>query len=276
VLSNHAHGELAAGGPGARLVTKYGGSVNVTMSADPQTPQAQQPFTITYTLKDKEGAPMTPDKLRVTHERIMHLIVVSQDLRRFSHVHPEGGDGGSYSVSETLPATGRYFLFNEFFNTDGSAQIDRHELSTVGAVATDAPAALTPNLGVPQEVEGLTVLMRAPQKVRRRLPANFLISVHKEGKPVTDLEPYLGAPMHVVLISADTKQFAHTHGDIPGGAMSSGSVTDMSAMPTPPARFGPGMLFNHTFMQEGFYRIWLQFGHQGKVVTVAYNVKVDR
>jgi hypothetical protein len=46
------------------------------------------------------------------------------------------------------------------------------------------------------------------------------------------------------------------------------------SMPSPPARFGPTLSFAHTFMQPGLYRLWVQFGYQGKVITVGFNIEV--
>jgi hypothetical protein len=187
------------------------------------------------------------------------------------------GDG-RYTVGASVEAAGKYLLFNEFVTADGTTQIERDLLATDGAEGADNPPTLVPDVGQPQQVEGLTVtLTSAASRVRRRAAATFNLNVMKDGKPVTDLQPFLGAACHVVIVSADTKQFAHTHGDVPGGAMSgdmSGMNMGTMVMPTPPAHFGPALQFTHTFMQPGLYRVWVQFGHEDKVVTVAYNVQV--
>jgi hypothetical protein len=275
MVSNHSHGES---GPNARLITRYGGPVAVELSTQPEKPQPHTRFTITYSLKDTDGSGLAGDRLRLTHERLMHLIVVSQDLQHFAHIHPQDMGDGRYTVGASMEAAGKYLLFNEFVTADGTTQIERDLIATSGAEDADTPAALVPDVGQPQQVEGLTVtLTSAASKVRRRAPATFNLNVTRDGQPVTDLQPFLGAACHVVIVSADTKQFAHTHGDVPGGAMSgdmSGMNMGTMAMPTPPARFGPALQFTHTFMQPGLYRVWVQFGHKDKVVTVAYNVQV--
>ena len=274
---SHSHG---GGGPDEPLFTRYGGDVAVTLSTSPDRPQPNSPTRITYTLTSKDGTPLIPDKLMVTHDRLMHLIVVSRDLGYFAHLHPLDVGGGRYSITNTLPAPGSYILFNEFYTAEGKAQIERDVLSVGGVAQDSADPALPQTLGVPQQVDGLTaVLSASARKIPRRSSTSFKLSVTRDGKPAADLEPFLGAPAHVVIVSADTKQFAHTHADVPGGAMSvSGDMAGMNkgsmAMPTPPARFGPDLLFTHTFMQPGPYRIWVQFGHTGKVVTFDFNVQV--
>lgn len=275
---NHQHGE--GGGVEGRLITVYGGPLKSSVATDPGVLQANSPFTVTYTLQDGSGKPVEPGELQVTHEKLMHLIIVSKDLQHFSHIHPDHLGEGRYAVAESLPTAGDYLLFNEFFTADGKMQLERNAITAAGSPSAGAGATLTPNLGQPQQVDGLTTVLNAyPQRVRRWSATTFTLSVSKDGNPVSNLEPYLGAPAHVVLISADTMQFAHTHGDVPGGAMS-GDMSNMNmgnmAMPTPPAHFGPNLQFTHTFMQPGFYRLWVQFGYEGRVVTVGYNVQVSK
>lgn len=277
ITQNHVHGDST--GTEARLITRYGGPIGVAVTEQPPSPQPSSPFTITYTLKDGAGSPVGPDGLALTHDRLMHLIVVSQDLTFFNHIHPLAAGQGSYSTEATVPASGKYLLFNEFVTAQGVTQIER-DLFNTGATAPDTQAVLTLDFGTTQQIDGLSVKMTSPSpKLRRRLAITFVLDVSKDGKPVTDLEPYLAAPCHVVIISADTKQFTHTHGDVPGGPMSGDmsnmDMSKMGNMPVP-AHFGPKIQFTHTFMQPGIYRIWMQFGYMGKVETVAYNVSVEK
>jgi hypothetical protein len=275
--SNHQHGE--GGANNARLITRYGGPVTVTLASTPANPRAGDPFSIAYTLKDGAGVPMTPDRLALAHERLMHLILVSQDLAIFQHLHPESTGNGVYETETSVPAPGKYILFNEFVTAEGTTQIERNVTSTEGAESADTPATLSQTLGQPQEWGELraTLTTNSP-RIRRRLPTSFLMNVTtQDGQPVTDMQPWLGAPCHIVIVSADTKQFAHTHGDVPGGAMSGdmGTIGNM-AMPTPPAQFGPRLAFAHTFMQPGPYRIWVQFSYKGEIATFGFNVLVEK
>jgi hypothetical protein len=278
---NHQHGEVGPDGLNARLVTKYGGPVAVTLTTQPEAPVPGEPYAIAYTLKDKNGSPVTPDKLSAVHEHLMHLIVVSQDLNHFAHIHPQDAGAGRYSVTDTLSTADRYLLFNEFVTSDGVTQIERHEVDAAGAALPGVRASLSPGAMVPQGADGLTVNVTPPPKTRRRVASTYMLTVSRDGRPVTSLEPYLGAACHVVAISENTTQFAHTHCDTPGmGGTSSmgnmGSIPMPMPMPTPPPNFGPNLQFTHTFMQPGPYRVWAQFGYEGRVVTVAFDVMVEK
>lgn len=275
VSSSHQHGQ--GSDSTQRLVTRYGGPISVELATRPDTPVPQIPLSMTYTLRDPDSNAVTVDRLTLTHERFMHMFVVSEDLSFFSHIHPEDQGNGQYAVSETLPRDGRYVLFNTFVSDNGSTQIERDIVATGGAPRESAQARPLQDLGVPRQVDGLTVTMSGPEKVRRKIPTTFTITVQQDGKPVTDLEPYLGAACHVVIVSADTKQFSHTHGDVEGGAIS-GDTSNMQgmAMPPPPESFGPNLQFTHTFMQPGMYKIWVQFQREATVSTVEYSVQVGK
>jgi hypothetical protein len=187
---------------------------------------------------------------------------------------------GLYNVETSVPESSKYILYNEFITAEGVTQIERNVFATEGAANADTPAVLTQTLNEPVDWGDLQgTLTTTSPRIRRRLPVAFFLNVTtKEGQPVTDMEPWLGAACHVVIVSADTKQFAHTHGDIPGGAMS-GDMSTMNmamAMPTPPAQFGPRVEFTHTFMQPGMYRIWVQFTYKGEIATFGFNVNVEK
>jgi hypothetical protein len=76
------------------------------------------------------------------------------------------------------------------------------------------------------------------------------------GKPVTDLEPYLGAMGHLVLISADGKEYVHVHPH------------------EKPATEGK-VEFEASFPKAGLYKGWGQFQRGGKVHVVPFVVKID-
>lgn len=275
---NHQHGE---GGPGnLRLITRYGGPVASTLTTTPANPALNQPFSIDYLFKDAAGLPITADKLAITHEKLMHLILVSQDLQTFQHLHPVDKGNGLYDVETSIPVTSKYILYNEFVTAEGVTQIERNVFASQGAENSDTPAVLTQTLNTPvawNDLQG-TLTTTSP-RIRRRLPVAFFLNVNtKDGQPVTDMEPWLGAACHVVIVSADTMQFAHTHGDIPGGAMS-GDMSNMNMsmpMSAPPAKFGPRVEFTHTFAQPGMYRVWVQFTYKGEIATFGFNVNVEK
>ncbi|HZG74860.1 MAG TPA: hypothetical protein VEZ72_03290, partial [Paenibacillus sp.] len=73
---------------------------------------------------------------------------------------------------------------------------------------------------------------------------------------IADLEPYLGAIGHVVVLSEDGERYVHVHAEADQGS-------------------GPDAMFETTFQKAGLYKIWGQFQHRGDVFTVSYVVEVQ-
>ncbi|HUK63773.1 MAG TPA: hypothetical protein VLV15_10570, partial [Dongiaceae bacterium] len=79
----------------------------------------------------------------------------------------------------------------------------------------------------------------------------------RHGEPVTDLEPFLGAMGHLVMISEDHVAYVHSH-PLPENATT-----------------GPRVQFNMTFSRTGLYKTWGQFQHHGRVITAPFVVEVS-
>jgi Cu+-exporting ATPase len=89
------------------------------------------------------------------------------------------------------------------------------------------------------------------------------------GRPVDDLQPYLGAAGHVVVMRADGSTFAHRHAE----------TFDDHGRPVfalPGTTFGPDLDLHVDFDQPGAYRLWAQFRlSHGTVVTAPFVVHVS-
>ena len=110
--------------------------------------------------------------------------------------------------------------------------------------------------GSEQAVGGLRIVMEADSPAPRRETAlRFVLSDASTGLPVTDLEPYLGAPGHLLVVNQDLTAAMHGH---PEGSRDS----------------GPKVTFDPVFPAPGRYKMWVQFQRRGAVVTAAFVVTV--
>jgi catechol 2,3-dioxygenase-like lactoylglutathione lyase family enzyme len=194
--------------------------------------------------------------LQVVHERAFHLFIISRDLEFFDHVHPERQADGSYELRQTLPAD-EYMLIADFLPVGGTSQmVQRAVISGKGARATDPrfPAA-TPRV---VSRDGLTVTLDAePARAGREVLLTFSLTDQQSGQPVTDLEPYLGAPAHMLIVRGDLSDAVHAH-------------------PEEAVTGGPTVSFHPLLPAEGDYKLWIQVQRRGKVITVPFVLRTER
>ena len=192
----------------------------------------------------------------------LHLIVVSADFKTFLHEHPVEQPDGHLVLTQRFPVPGTYYLYADALPNQLSHQVFRYQL-TVGAPSSSDRRLPASGMGVqvgPYEVDLSSVRLHAG--TMSMLDVNIL----KDGKPATDLHPYLGVPAHAVFLDAKDLSYVHTHPMAMGDMMS-----DMSKEPPPMPENGPSpsaMMLHVAIREPGSYKLWLQF-RGGKQVYVA-------
>jgi Cu+-exporting ATPase len=94
----------------------------------------------------------------------------------------------------------------------------------------------------------------------------FRFTDARTGQPLHDLQPYLAAAGHVVIMRADGQTFAHEHADVRNG-----SGDPVFALPG--TTFGPDLPVHAHFDTAGTYRLWGQFRlADGHVLTAPFTV----
>ena len=98
--------------------------------------------------------------LRVIHERLFHLFVVSGDLEFFLHEHPAPQPDGTFLFETKLPKPGIYRLLGDFYPAHGTPQLAVKTIFSAGSglLQFETPR-LTPNLA-PQRTHNLEVSLR--------------------------------------------------------------------------------------------------------------------
>jgi hypothetical protein len=248
----HADARTAAAAPelpGGLQSTQDGYALD--LAANRFTANKEVP--LQFRILDSSGTPVT--RYIETHDKLLHLIVVRNDLSGFQHVHPALDANGTWRVPVNLSRAGDYRLFADFTPAGGPAL-------TLGAnvhVAGQYDPLPLPAVASATDVDGYTVTLTGTPKVNES--SMLTLTVSRDGKPVTDLQPYLGAYGHLVAIRASDLAYLHVH---PLGEPGDG-VT--------PA--GPEIGFHTAFPSSGEYRLFLDFQHQGVVRTAAFTVSVD-
>jgi hypothetical protein len=235
--------------PAGLSATEDGYTLELTRTRFDAGKQVPLQFRIT----DATGAAVT--RYIDNHEKKLHLIVVRRDMAGFQHVHPTMDAAGTWSVPVDLSA-GDYRVFADFIPAGG-------EDLTLGADVQVAGGYDPQPLPVPSPtamVDGFTVKLTGSPKANE--PSMLSFSVSRDGKPVTDLQPYLGAYGHLVALRAADLAYLHVH---PMGEPGDGIT---------PA--GPEIAFHTVIPSDGDYRLFLDFKHQNVLRTAEFTLSVDR
>ncbi|MER7366182.1 hypothetical protein [Nonomuraea wenchangensis] len=242
----HATEQVKDDTPGGLQVSEYGYTLNpLTTSIKPGEP-AEFRFTVT----GPAGKPVTD--YQVEHDKKLHLIVASRDLKTFQHVHPEMAPDGVWSVKLTLPKAGPYRAFADFAPAGGIGLTLGADLAVGGDYQPEA----LPEESRTATVDGYEVTLDGDLAPGRS--SKLTLKVSKDGEPVTDLQPYLGAYGHLVALRARDLAYLHVHPD--------GEPGDGKTEP------GPEIVFYAEVPSTGDYRLFLDFQHQGKVRTADFTV----
>jgi hypothetical protein len=249
--------------PAAESGTKSN-SYNVELKTEPGEIKADQLVKLTFTVKDPTGK-KTSD-LEIVHEKPMHLLVASSDLAQFDHIHPAPNSDGLYVVETKFPTSGKYKLYLDYTPKDESQQVSIIDIDVAGA--PQQPVKLVADSEDTKIFDNLRLTMKPdkPFKAGEAITLNFNVADAKTGKPVTDLQPYLGALAHFVIISEDTKEFLHAH-PMEKGEEHNHDANSKVHHHEPPKGGGPEVLAQTLFPKPGLYKAWAQFQRGGKVIT---------
>ncbi len=264
---------------GMEMPDMKAGKVAVDMKTEPASIKPGTPETITFAIKDAEGNPV--QELTPTHDRMLHVIIASQDFTVFSHIHPEDfgpitpamKKAGEYAVRYTFPKAGRYLIGVDLAVEDNL--ISKHfDIDVAGESGMGMPT--VDFSGTKKFGDYEVTLSTKPARIAAGKEVTLTYDFTENGKPVDDLEPYIAAEMHVAIISTDLGQFIHEHGMSPGMKATEEEMHYMMMHHgVVPAKFGPVIEVHTVFPVRGVYGIFGQVMHRGKVILTHFMVKVE-
>jgi hypothetical protein len=198
--------------------------------------------------------------------KLLHLIVVSDDLAIYLHVHPTLGADGRFRIDQALPAPALYHVYADGNPEDGGHQAFRFELLTPGGAAV--PKRLLPP-GVRSSSAGPYTATLSGTTVPAGRAATLRVTIKRQGRPAADLHPYLGAAAHAVFIEAKDLTYVHAHPMNP--AMAGMPGMEMPALPDD-AKVAPEVRLPVLLRERGDYKLWLEFRGGDRVYTVPFAI----
>ena len=240
--------------------------MRVTM--EPRAPRPGQSIKFRLAILHPLTGAMVKDFAEV-HDKLFHLFIVSRDMSQWSHVHPVLEKDGSFTIEHTIPTAGHWALFSDFMPVGGGPQMIVTPFSTAGFEGdlTASIPALVPDTSYTKTTDGVTVALGlTPAKLisgeETDIPIHFVDE--KTGEPVKNLQRYLGAFGHAMMLSDDMTEHVHAH---PEEMLEGTAVTEGG---------GPDLTFHALFPKPGVYRIWLQFQRNNRLSTIPFTVRVSR
>ncbi|WP_182524772.1 hypothetical protein [Nocardioides dongkuii] len=202
--------------------------------------------TLALTVTGPDGAAVTA--YDVQHEKELHLVVVRRDLTGFQHVHPVLDRAtGEWTVDVDL-TPGAWRVVADLDPADGDPVVLGTDLLVSGR---QRPVEVGEQR-LADSVDGYDVTLGG--SLVAGAETELSLTVSRDGEPVTDLQPYLGAYGHLVAIRAGDLGYLHVHPE--DGAP------------------GPAISFHTAFPDPGAYRLFLDFRHGGEVHTATFTVHV--
>jgi hypothetical protein len=203
------------------------------LKASPSSPSAARPVKLRFTVRRRDTRQIVKE-FELQHERLFHLILVDRELSRFYHEHPTLQSDGSFLLTHSFLDPGEYHLFADVAPAGAGGQVLLTKLQVGGR---------TPHLMAPPPPSTLATFPADPVTAGRTLR---LTATLKD----PNIEPYLGARGHLILIHEDAETFVHCHPD--------------ESVPSPADQ----VPFVARFPKPGRYQGWAQFQRNGRVETV--------
>ncbi|MBQ0978418.1 copper resistance protein CopC [Micromonospora sp. M61] len=245
----HTHrGDGATGETLATGTTVSAGGYTLQPLERSQPPGVRADYRFRIVGTDRQPA----TRFAVVHDKPLHLIVVGRDLSGYQHLHPTMAPDGTWSVPVTLARPGGYRVYADFSVTATNGT----QVPLVLGVDHTVPGAHTPTALPPAQAETTAgpyaVSMNGTPTVGVTAPMHFQVSADPT-TPV-QLEPYLGAYGHLVVVREGDLGYVHVH---PEPELVDGSVKFWLTAPS-----------------SGRYRAFFDFQVAGKVHTAEFTINV--
>jgi len=236
------------------------------------------------------------------HNHLMHLFVVRMPaMDRVWHLHPDRMPNDDWVLTLPSMSAGHYALFADIVHKSGFpitmvGAIDLPEITGQPLSGDDAGGAIAPLGSLNSDTfvlpdGGKIVWQREAQPLRAKVPAALRFAVQEQsGRPVADLQPYMGMAAHAAIVRSDLAVFAHVHpaSTVPMASLmlvSDTSAATAGSLPSCPTsipgalaaaeKIAPEISIPYGFPRSGQYRIIVEIKRHGQIETAAFDTTVS-
>lgn len=234
-------------------------TVNLTLDA-PTPLEAGKTTQVTVRLNAvANDKPLTLDDLKEAHTKKIHLLVVDPSLSDYHHIHPVAGKNrGEYVFDFTPLKNGSYRVWADVLPVATGKQ--EYVKTDLGTPAKEKPS-IVKATSMTATVDVYTFTLALDGEPKAGSPVMGNVTITKEGKPFTGLEPVMGAFAHVVGFTEDYNSVLHVH------PMGKEPTNDIE-------RGGPKLEFHIEPEKAGFVKLFAQVKIDGKDVFAPFGINV--
>lgn len=227
--------------------------------------------TVSFTIDQPSGAPLTAYRKGAGPHTGVHLIMVSSDLGTIIHRHPPIGAAGKLTQSVVFPSPGRYRVVVDAYPrlTGPQRNFQLFRWIRVGDGKSPKPE---PLFGRTVTVDGYRFTLHGSPRLRAIQPAFLTITAHDpQGRPVS-FTPWYGALAHAIFFRKGSLDYFHTHVCSPGA---SGCTSVLGASKVTGSSSTLGKLTVGVLVPvPGIWRLFLQAKADGHVLTAPFALRV--
>ncbi|MBD2596434.1 hypothetical protein H6G74_19165 [Nostoc spongiaeforme FACHB-130] len=252
-MSSSEHQGHSMEHPGNEAKTK------ITTQAKLTTPKnllPNQPVNLVINVQDTVGKSI--DKFDTFQEKLMHLIIVREDLATYDHIHPTYKGNGRFEVSANFSTPGNYSLFSDYKPSGQNEALSLMQVKIPGSIPLPKSLEKFEKTKVISNTKVNLDVANQNIQAGKEVTLNFDIKDAANNQPIKDLETYLGEKGHLVIVKSSSpltvNDYIHAH------ALKNSADGQIK--------------FVTNFPQPGTYKLWMQFQRRGKVDTADFWVNV--
>ena len=232
---------------------------------------AGRPTTVSFTVQQPNGNPLTSYRTGAGPHTGVHLIIVRSDLAYIIHEHPPVGPNGLLRQTVTFPAPGPYRVLVDLYPNIPGGQPNFQLLRNVTVTGPYRPRPLPP-FKATRVVDGYHFSIEGGRPALHAIQAQFVnVDVRDpRGRKVTFV-PWFGALAHAIFFHSGSLDYFHTHVCGAGAANCASRLgtTSISGTSTTPGKLTLGVLLP----VPGTWELFVQAMLGGRVVTVPYTLE---
>lgn len=217
------------------------------------------PIALVFRILGKDGGDLKEADLKIVHEKRVHLLLVRDDMTQFQHLHPtyQTVEGNGRWVAETIiPEQGTYHVYVDIAPEKEDPLVLKTAVQLIGPARTKTFP--TPTSDTSITMDGIRTALTTSFPIVTGQATRLVFSLTENGQPVKNIDPYLGAFGHVVILHHNAPEdFLHVH------PVTQTKPTDGKVE------------FETTFKTKGRYTLYAQFNVNGSVKTFPITIDVN-